>query len=101
MHILIGDKLESGVANGAQVSSSEVTLVNNDSICEDGRDKCQAIRDSSGCRIPVKGDNGERVAEDSEQERQVSKSWILVIPIGDTCSLVLREPTYPMNHANL
>lgn len=77
-----------------------MALVDYDSIGDGGGDEGKAIRENGPRGVEVEGDEGQRVAENRDEQGQVSKSGQrFQVPYGIVDEI--RESTYPTNQANL
>lgn len=84
-------------------TSGEVTLVDDDSIGQGGRDERQAIRDAGPGRVVVEDDEGQGVAEDGNKQSQVSRCCqsVMSTPAQFGAKVTIPGSTYPTNQANL
>lgn len=67
LHVFIGDELGHNLRHSAGDTPGKVALVDDNSIGHGGRDKGQAVRESSRGRVVVEEDEGQGVAEDGEE----------------------------------
>jgi hypothetical protein len=100
LDVLIGDELGQDSGNIALDTAGEVAFIHDNSVGDGSRDERQAIRESGPRRVVIEDDEGDGVAEDGEQQHEVS-GIRSAIPAAGECVGDSRESTYPTNQPNL
>lgn len=109
LDVLIGNELGHDLRNATLNTAGEVSLIHDDSIGDGGGDEGKAISEDGSAGGRVEGNEGECVAEDRDEEKQMSilgqrfevpsrkKSLYSIVDevVG------IGGCTYPMNQANL